>query len=252
MLMARMLAVVFGVLAVVLGVVVVVQAVMLRARGWRIAWGSLPDWLVAGGGLATVGALVVALLVYRRDVNIERRQQAESILAWTGDQRNIYREIIQGQGPVMTSTVGVNILNASKVVIYDLALIVLGAHAPWPTLANVGDKNIAQVHEGWEQRRDRLAAGRAQVVPPGRWNVRVKLATPSVIAEEVHLFFRDHQGVYWWRNPEGQVVEHPAPPPNDPAGKARIRQVADTLGEGATDARLGILIPKPLTDAEAT
>lgn len=252
MLKARMLAIVFGLLAVVLGIVAAVQAVMLHARGWRIAWGTLPEWLAAGGGLATVGALVVAWLVYRHDVKTERSQQAESILTWTGDQRNIYRETIQGQGPVMTSTVGVNILNASKAVIYDLAVIVLGKHAPWPTLANVGDKGIAQVQEGWEQRRDRLAAGHARVVPPGQWQVRVKLATPSVIAEEVHLFFRDHRGVYWWRNAEGRVVEHPAPPHDDSAATARIRQLADTLGEGATDARMGILIPKPLTNAEAT
>lgn len=89
----RVLAVVSAVLAVALGVTVGVQAAMLHTRGWRVAWGTLPDWLAAGGGVATVGALVVAWLVYRHDIKsrrdderqrvaVERRRQAELLSAW--------------------------------------------------------------------------------------------------------------------------------------------------------------------------
>lgn len=249
----RAVAVALAVVALMLGFVVVVQAMMLHAQGWRIAMGTMPDWLAAAGGLATVGTLVVALLVYRRNTKTDRRQQAEAVLAWIGGQRNIYREVIHGQGPVMTSTVEVNLLNASPAVLFDLVVVVLGQHATTPTLANVGDQGISAVYEqDWEPRRDRLAAGRANVLPPGSWQVWVKLAHPSVIADEVHLFYRDQRGVYWWREPGGRVSEYQTPPSDDRYGEARIRQIADTLGEAPTDASVGILVPKPLPDAEAT
>ncbi len=39
--------------------------------GLALSWGTMPDWLAAVG-IATVGALVVAWLVYRHDVNTRR------------------------------------------------------------------------------------------------------------------------------------------------------------------------------------
>jgi hypothetical protein len=85
-------------------------------------------------------------------------------------------------------------------------------------------------------------------MPPGPWRVGVKLAHPSVIAEHVHLFFRDHRGVYWWRDADGQMTEQPPTDDRD----ARIRQIKDVLGEGSSGSRVCGLIPKRLTDAEAT
>ena len=55
-----------------LGVVVVVQATMLHTQGWRIALGTLPEWLSAVGGIATVGALVVAWLVRSGHIEVTR------------------------------------------------------------------------------------------------------------------------------------------------------------------------------------
>jgi hypothetical protein len=83
---------------------------MLYARGWRAAWGTVPDWLGAAGALATVLALVVAWLVYRHDINshredreheywAERRKQAENITAWLGSHTAVDREVIARQGP---------------------------------------------------------------------------------------------------------------------------------------------------------
>jgi hypothetical protein len=263
------LAIALAVLAVLLGVVVTVQAVMLRAQGWRIVPGTVPDWFSAAGAVATVGALVVAWRVYRHDVDsrredrghrylAERRQQAENITAWPGSQTAVEREVIAGQGPVVTSTVQVNILNASPSVIYDVIVVTTNRHSGHPGLINspIGVSvapNLANVRFeefDWLPNRDRLARGRAQVVPPGRWRVSVKLAHPCVVAEEVHLFFRDHRGVYWWRDADGQLTELPAPPNRDRDG--RKQQIEDALGEGPSDSGLGILIPKPLSDAEVT
>lgn len=120
----RALVIVFAVATLVLGVVVAVQAAMLHSQGWRVAWGTMPDWLSAFGGLATVGALVIAWLVYRHEVKsrrddeytrieTERRKQAENLTAWHGGQTAVEREVVRGEGPVVTSTVQVNILNAS-------------------------------------------------------------------------------------------------------------------------------------------
>ena len=82
--------------------------------------------------------------------------------------------------------------------------------------------------------------------------VEVRLSNTSVRGKDLNLFFRDHRGVYWRRDPLGQLTEQPAPPPNDEAGKGRIRQIEDELGEGPSDAGVGILVPKPLTDEDAT
>lgn len=54
----RATAIVLGIAVVGLTVVITVQSLMLRAHGWRIAWGTVPDWVAAVGGVATVGALV--------------------------------------------------------------------------------------------------------------------------------------------------------------------------------------------------
>jgi hypothetical protein len=178
---------------------------MLHTRGWRIALGTLPEWFAAFGTLVAIGAVLVAALGYRHQVHshtedeqqlrqAERRQQAETITAWMGGQTAVYREVIRGQGPVMACTVQVNILNASPSVVYDVVVAVICKHSERPTLVNTAE-GIAQSHTAWNPQRDRLALGRAEAVPPGPWRVRVKLAHESVIAEHVHLFFRDHRGV---------------------------------------------------------
>lgn len=244
-------------LSAVLGVVVVVQAAMLHARGWRIAWGTMPDWLAALGGLATVGALFVAWRVYQRDVDSRQRQQAENITAWTGGQTAVEREVIAGQGPVVTSVVQVNILNASPSVIYDVIVVTTNRHSGHPGVINSPTGvsvapnlgNVRFENFDWSPTRDRLAQGIARVVPPGQWRVSLKLAHPCVVAEDIHLFFRDHRGVHWWRDGNGQLIEQRAPNRNR---DERTKQIEDALGEGQSDGRVGILVPKPLSDEEAT
>jgi hypothetical protein len=40
---------------------------------------------------------------------------------------------------------------------------------------------------------------------PGRWSVSVRLSNTSVVARDLHVFFRDHRGVYWWRDASTRV-----------------------------------------------
>jgi hypothetical protein len=86
-------AILFAALAIALGVVVLVQAVMLHARGWRIALGTLPEWFSAFGTIAAIAAVLVATLGYRHEVRSRtqdeelrreaaRRQQAELLSGW--------------------------------------------------------------------------------------------------------------------------------------------------------------------------
>ena len=286
---AGALSVVFSVLAVVLVAVAVVQFVMLHNQGWRVVPGTVPDWFSAVGASATVGALVVAWRVYRHDVAsrredrerqdlAERRRQAENITAWLGGQTAVKKEVVQGQGPVLTTTVRVNISNASPSVIYDVIVVTTNQHSGRPGLFNdfsappqaldvrgnalldvrgTGTASNSQMTESirfekfeWNPRQDRLARGRAQVVPAGSWRMSLKLAHPAVVAEDLHLFFRDQRGVYWWRDANGQLTELPAPPNRDRDG--RKQQIEDALGEGPSDSGLGILAPKRLRDEDAT
>jgi len=79
---AGTLAVALGVSVVILAVVVGVQAAMLYARGWRIAWGTVPEGAAAFGSVAAFGALWVAAQEWRsgqrerRAVDQERRDLA--------------------------------------------------------------------------------------------------------------------------------------------------------------------------------
>lgn len=265
----RATAIALGMAVVGLTVVITVQSLMLRALGWRIAWGTVPDWVAAAGGVATVGALVIAWRVYRHDVQsrredrehqylAERKAQAENITAWLGSHTAVERQAISGEGLVVTSTVQVNILNASPSVIYDVTVVTTNRHSGHPGVINTPNgtsiaPNLAKVRFqefDWVPRRDRLARGRAQVVPPGAWRTLLKLAHPSVVAEEVHLFFRDHRGVCWWRAADGQLTEQPTPPSCDRDGAKQ--QIEAALGEEPSDSGLVVLIPKRLTDEQAT
>ncbi|WP_133054444.1 hypothetical protein [Mycolicibacter algericus] len=60
-----------------LGVVVAVQAAMLHARGWRIALGSVPEWLAAFGTFAAFGALLIAAREWRAGQDERRSLEDE-------------------------------------------------------------------------------------------------------------------------------------------------------------------------------
>jgi hypothetical protein len=149
---------VLAALVMVFVVVAAVQAAMLRSRGWGVPIGSVAEWVAAVGGLATVGALLVAWRVYRHDVDsrredirhqyvTDRRQQAENITAWPGGHTAVEREVIHGQGPVVTSAVQVNILNASPSVVYDVIVVTANRHSGHPGVISAPDMHNIKFEE---------------------------------------------------------------------------------------------------------
>lgn len=258
------------VLSLILVGVVIVQATMLHARGWRIVGGTLPDWLEALGGIATVLALIVAWRVYRHDVSAraddkvkraldERRRQAELLTGWFihGGGARLRPRIADGTrpGPIpagmpqeVINVAEVGLINASQVIVYDLIVAaVCEPSPPIPVIYGPADIQMTEPVE-WNPERDTLARGRAKVLAPGQWSVDLRLATTSVKPTALHLFFRDHQGVYWWRDARGRLTEQ-VPPPDD--GRGRERQIAEALGE-PTDGRVRDLAVRPLADKRAT
>jgi hypothetical protein len=65
----------FGFIAFVLAVITVVQAWALYSQGWRLALGTVPEAIAAIG---TVGALLVALGVWRHEVAVRRTDERQA------------------------------------------------------------------------------------------------------------------------------------------------------------------------------
>lgn len=267
------IAVAAGLVAVValLGVGVIVQAVMLHVRGWRPQWGNVAEWFGAAGAIATVLALVVAWRVYQADKtartdedtrreDAEQRRQAELISGWfiNYGSAKLARPIPDGTQPGTTwdpppaevvNHAHVGLINASQVVIYDVVVVAICQRAPGPLPFHNGEDFVLSHYVEWSEERDRLAQGSANVLAPGWSKVELRLATASLRPDQLHLFFRDHQGTYWWRDHIGKLTKMTTPVDSDP--KARNRQIAEALGV-ATDGRVGILMVKPLKENRAT
>jgi hypothetical protein len=278
----RMWTLVFALIALVLGVVVVVQAVMLHTQGWRVQLGNVPEWVAALGTVVAIVAVLFAALGYRHDVLTrvedekqrvvtERRQQSELLSGWFVHYGSARHGPQIGDAPrEVINVTQIGLINASQVVVYDLLVVALSRWKSYPTPMVVNfDESTAVVRRPggaiqsvavemgfippveWERRRDRLAVGSAKVLAPGRWSVELRLGTTSVEPNELHLFFRDHRGVFWWRDAIGNLTEVPAPV--DPQNREiRVRLIEETLGEEPTDARVSVLSPKPLPETAAT
>lgn len=65
----------FGFIALALALIVAVQAWALHSRGWRLALGTVPEAVAAIG---TVGALLVALGVWRHEVAVRRIDEGQA------------------------------------------------------------------------------------------------------------------------------------------------------------------------------
>lgn len=277
----RVLAITFGAMVVVLGGGFVIQAGMLNAK-WKLDLGNVPDWIAAFGTVVAIVAVLFAALGYRHDVRTradderqrrttERRQQAELLSAWFvhfGSAR--LGPKIGSAPPELINVTQVGLINASQVVIYDLFVVAQCRHNPYPipTVVNFDPRtDVVRRSDGspegvaiqmgsiepveWERSRDCLAVGWAKVIAPGRWSVELRLATTSVTPSQLHLFFRDHRGAYWWRDATGNLTELPAPA-DEQNRQTRLREIEKVLGEDPTDASVRFLSLKPLADAAAT
>ncbi|MEH3140936.1 MAG: hypothetical protein PGN37_12300 [Mycobacterium kyogaense] len=184
----------------------------------------------------------------------DKRRQAEQITAWLGPGlTSQYREWIQGQGLDTLVHVPVLLINASDSVIYDLVVVVTCQHSEVALPMQLDSGQLVQsTPTAWEPRRDRLAFGRAPALPPGQWKVSIRLANTSVRPHHVDIFFRDNRGTYWRRASLGQLSEQPYLSSEELTQEARREAFVEALGEGPSDARFGILVPKQLKLEEAT
>lgn len=273
---------VFALIAVALGVAVVVQAVMLHTQGWRVQLGNVAEWISAFGTAGAITAALYAALGYRHDVRTraederqriatERRQQAELLSGWFIHFGSVRPGPKIGDAPRENINVTqVGLINASQVVVYDLFIVATCQWKPEPTpvvlnfdpqtgVARRPDGSVESVSAEmgwvapveWERSRDVLAVGWAKVAGPGRWSADLRLGSASVTPKELHLFFRDHRGVHWWRDAIGHLTEMPAPVGHQNR-QARLREIEEAVGEEPTDVRVSLLALKPLAETAAT
>jgi hypothetical protein len=146
-----------------------------------IAWGSLPEWIAAIG---TVGALAVALVLLKAELDDARlrrgeevRAQARRVLAWieyTGD----HPEVV--------------IRNASDAPIYNV-------------------EATATETAGQHFEHGRTSVSRSKVLPPGDTE-RSEVYEPGQWAW-VNVWFTDSAENHWIRSGDGRLtkVDEPAP-----------------------------------------
>jgi hypothetical protein len=267
----------FAMAATVLGVIAFAQWGALQERQLNANWGSVPDWIAGVGTTLAFGVAAFVFWYETRDRSLtDRRSQAATITAWTtGAYRTTYHppsslppgtnvvafldsllsgNLMPEQGKDISTLLRVNLINASSSVIYDLVVVLECEHSnvTLPVqFVDYGESRIFRTEvTPWDPLRDHMALGLAQVLPPGQWQVYVSLSNTSVRGTGLHLFFRDSRGTYWHRKPLGQLVEMRAALPADREGKRDL--IAKELGEGPSEARVCTLIPKPLTDEDAT
>lgn len=198
---ASELACLFAALALIFGLLTVILRIELDDKHLSMQWGTVPDWLAALGGLATVAALIVAWALYRHEVYVRRedqhahrdeveRQQANAITAW----------VESGQ----PGKADIGLINASHGVVYDLRMTVRTESAS-------GDIGSEILHSAiWNGGSE--ARVYASVMPPGTWICSVKLKNNKVIARNVDVAFRDQRNIWWRRNGLGILVKWTGPP----------------------------------------
>jgi hypothetical protein len=164
---------------------------------------ALTDWISAigavGGGVGTVGAVIVALQLARnqgRQTGEQaQRRQAERVTAWFvpyhGPQDHPHRVYL-----------GLRLQNSSEELIYDLVAQVVGAQGSFRKTA-VGDSGERNMEFG-------ALVGN---VPPGWRESRINCGGHGMMVRHaIELAFQDAAGRYWLRHGNGrleQVDKHP-------------------------------------------
>jgi hypothetical protein len=191
------LLVVIGSIAAILATAVVVQAMMLYQQGWRVAWGTMPEWLAAFGGAATVGTLILAWLVYQRDKQHreadqrafreeKRREQAELITAYLNDHIEV------GLEPSLEHYVRLDLFNASLGVVYDVFVRIL---------AEPDDP----ISAGGAAPEHREARGYMHVLPPSKTSTTMRMPNITRRVMGLELYFRDARNQRWMRDTSGML-----------------------------------------------
>jgi hypothetical protein len=156
-------------------------------------WGDIPTWIA---GVGTLGAVVVALWIARRDgirrERDNRRQQAELITGWLGD----YTHAADGTQRLQT----VVIQNGSQ----QLAYKVIASYVP--TRGGGVPPNFREISKGKVGAYDfRAYVGE---LPPGRTERTIPWPGHETgLRWALELVFRDAAGRKWLRAIDGQLSE---------------------------------------------
>ena len=151
-------------------------------------WRELPIWLTAFG---TCGAVIVSLILSRQEAirreRHERRQQAELVTAWLGNEPAVGRQ-------------DVIIQNASSQSVYQLIASLVGIQgAVRKTAVPTSRSQRGQVVQF------QTPVGQ---VPPGQYMTTVASGGHDMMKRfGIELAFQDAAGVRWLRHGDGRLEE---------------------------------------------
>lgn len=206
-------------------VLVALGVIALRASD-GIDWGSAPEWVMA---VVTLVAAIVALMTYRRSVQVRREAQP----------RLVYSKVLEtkhhGTGAVFDRlpegatrrTVAPNCADLQRrsghlvhVAVVPVTAVTVAVHNGSDEL--IGPARVQTVHTETEEPVTDVTMGTSRVEPGADWVAQV------VFPNEVHpaqppigtsVVFRDATG-QWWRRRQSHPIEparHPdAPGPPTP------------------------------------
>ena len=157
-------------------------------------WGDIPTWLTAIG---TIGAVAVSLSLAtredRRRVQRERRQQAELVTAWLGE------EVPGGEHDLYQVVV---IRNASTQSVYQVIASLVSIQGAFRQTA-VPDRE-SRTKRGQVIRFQRTVGQ----VPPREYETRIQSGGHGMhLKLGVEIAFQDAAGVYWLRHGDGRLKE---------------------------------------------
>lgn len=204
----------FGFLSLLLAVVVITQAAALHSHGWGPALGTIPESVAAVG---TVGALWVAILGWRYDVNYRRdaelRAQADLLTAW-----------IEGT-PQDDAAVSIGLINASNGVVYDVE-VGIDLETEY---ARFESRDPTNPHPPPAQLTSR---GYLPVLAPGHWTIRLERQRGTFVfpSKRLDLYFRDQRGTGWTRDHRGYLAHADKPlfAPPEPLGLNPLARIPPT------------------------
>ncbi|CAN5682810.1 hypothetical protein BH10ACT9_BH10ACT9_18180 [soil metagenome] len=194
----RTLAIVLAVVVVLLSAVIIAQALMLLWSGWTVPVGNLAEGVGAVGGLATVGALVIAWIVYRNDQAVrasdektrreeDQRRQSELVTGWLDD------HIESGLGPDHREHyVRLHLINASQGVVYDVFIRVTGEPSD-------------PVSAGGAAPQHREARGYMHALPPKTAQLTIRMPHITHSVKSLEIYFRDARNQRWMRDSSGEL-----------------------------------------------
>lgn len=217
---------VLGGLAVVLSAAVTVQAVMLHAKGWRLQFGTLPDWVAGVGTLgafmAAFGALTIAVREWRAGQEGRRDQEAEQA-------RLIIAEPVDTPRSVSPNRSDVVVRNHSAAPVFNV-----GVESIYITAERYKHAKIFADHGVELERSGAVSESSRPVLKSGQATSPISIdhgdKVPGIPHVEFVTFtFTDAHG-RWWRRMGTKQPERLLTEPNWLLYKTDLRALNERLG----------------------